>query len=132
MTQAELKLCAHCGLEGNPWLLTEEGTGCFSVGCSVCGVTTIYFATEAEAVAAWNRRADGWVSVEMRLPEGFGPLSEVLIATPIDTGGFSTWMGWRDRDCYNGWWSDDPDWDSRETITHWRPLPPPPAPPEAE
>ncbi len=53
----KLKSCPFCGL--------EIGVCCFDfgrrwqVGCGACSVSfDIDFATEAEAIGAWNKRAD--------------------------------------------------------------------------
>ena len=56
----ELKLCPFCG-EGaefcDPHCPVDDGfvaIGCLGVGC---GASQILMETEAEAIAAWNRRA---------------------------------------------------------------------------
>lgn len=67
-------------------------------------------------------RADGWISVEERLPEEFKP---VLIAAPgIDRAfcGWYTAQGWIDAEEGLGLGVDG--------VTHWRPLPPLPEPPK--
>jgi hypothetical protein len=42
-------------LYGGPYRY-ERATGANGVRCPTCSVTTPYFVTEAEAVAAWNTR----------------------------------------------------------------------------
>lgn len=46
-----------CPFDGeNSAHIQREGSACF-VRCMFCGVTTRLFTDEAEAIAAWNRRA---------------------------------------------------------------------------
>ena len=54
---AELKPCPFCGgiaLDVGPLYDAEKG---YVVKCIRCRCKTWYFATEAEAIEAWNRRA---------------------------------------------------------------------------
>jgi hypothetical protein len=104
--------------------------------------------TLAEAIAAWNRRADGWVSVEERLPE-LWPLSSgepsgfsspVLVA--VKAVGDCTWgltgtpyMVTEDRLAPEGVSKTDGPWENTqsEQVVAWREMPvyePLPAPPE--
>lgn len=53
-------------------LTWNEEVEIFAVECSACDFEGPPGATGAEAVAAWNRRASGWVPVSERLPEGIG------------------------------------------------------------
>jgi len=48
----ELKPCPFCGSEA--WI---DERGCFIVYCLGCGTGSNAFDTEAQAIAAWNRRA---------------------------------------------------------------------------
>lgn len=58
--------CPFCGGEAEYHVECEMVT----VRCSICGATTSGWWDEPEeAIAEWNRRADGWISVEERLPE---------------------------------------------------------------
>lgn len=57
----ELKPCPMCGNTGKKW--TEEygyesgdGYEQFYIECTACHVSTGYVESEAEAIAAWNRR----------------------------------------------------------------------------
>jgi hypothetical protein len=60
----ELERCPFC--EGTAYS-DPDGEG-DHIRCIDCGAT-ITRDTESEAVAAWNQRASGWVSVSERLPE---------------------------------------------------------------
>lgn len=65
----ELKPCPFCGGEANVDKQEED----FLVECEPCQVSRLGWTdSRPEAIAAWNRRADGWVSVDERLPEGVG------------------------------------------------------------
>jgi len=59
---------ANCPFCGGKAFFHEEVLGAI-VMCSVCNVGSNEFKEECEAIAAWNRREDGWVSVQDRLPE---------------------------------------------------------------
>ena len=88
-----------------------------------------------DADAVWNRRADGWISVDERLPEDGSGSPDVLVAikyrndlpekSPIICCGYmidGEWWTYREhscgavgRDVYKG-----------DKVTHWKPLPEPP------
>ena len=62
---SELKPCAHCGSVYTQvrWIgFTHTHNGAFEAGyrgeCTECGVITRAYHTEAEAIKAWNRRAN--------------------------------------------------------------------------
>lgn len=67
----KLAACPFCGGKAeivqshNPYVI-----------CSVCHASTPMFSWKADAVAAWNRRAEnaecGWISVKERMPETEG------------------------------------------------------------
>ena len=73
--------------------------------CLLSEIKTFCHKTEAEAIAAWNRRADGWIPVEERLPEE----GEIVI---VSNGGFINMV-------LNVF-------DAVEGATHWMPMPSPP------
>lgn len=92
------------------------------VGVQCMGCTAVLpagFDTEAEAVAAWNKRSGGeWVSVEERLPEP-GEIALCITSYGVRFVGINEAEGgevWR----YAGL-----DLESRK-VTHWQPLPAPP------
>lgn len=75
------------------------------------------FATESEAIAAWNRRATCWRPIEAAPKNG----TSIALANAAESiSGF--------------WHSKDNDWLSNELVpcvigfkpTHWMPLPEPP------
>ena len=62
---SDLKHCAHCGSVYTQvrWIgFTHTHNGAFEAGyrgeCTECGVITRAYHTEAEAIKAWNRRAN--------------------------------------------------------------------------
>lgn len=128
--------CQHCG--GKSGLLESEPSkarfnqGCahFAVSCSDfnCDVMpkgNLWHITPQDAVNAWNTRADGWISVEDKLPES---CSEVYIWPRPDFG----------LDCHSGYYyKHNNEWkaqsmqcfgveDHKVNVTHWMPLPEPP------
>lgn len=68
----ELKSCPHCN--GNGRIVSVSGfkSDRYRAVCEECGASTRECETEQEAVSAWNRRADGWIPVDERLPEKSG------------------------------------------------------------
>ena len=96
----------------------------YGVQCSCCGavVGKDTFPTEEAAIAAWNRRASGWISVEDRLPDFE---DDVLVVYRCDGQSYVKTA------CYiAGSWSSLYDEyrisNQEEIITHWQPLPEPP------
>jgi hypothetical protein len=109
--KTELLPCPFCG--GVPARFYIMGTE--AVACPACAAT-IGDPEPGRARAAWNRRADGWVSVEDALPsDGCAVLG--FCDGDIEMMTYDRQFGWyyidNDR-AYN-------------PVTHWRPLPPPPA-----
>ncbi len=136
----ELKPCPFCGGEaqivGGPedWSPTfndpDSGGDPIAVVCKNCNCGLYCFEDYEEAIAAWNRRADGWIPVEERLPE-----KDTLVLlylenenhSKITTGKIYT----SDDPQYNGEFCTGfdalcPVFLKREYITHWMPLPQPP------
>ena len=66
----ELKPCPFCGGEARIMLEEEDrpDDSFHNVYCTICGAQ-FWVKSKTEAVAKWNRRADGWIAVEERLPE---------------------------------------------------------------
>lgn len=64
---SELKPCKHCG--GEAQLYIYDG---YSLYCNSCQLMTAFYATEAEAIAAWNRRppAHKYTLEELREMDG--------------------------------------------------------------
>ena len=117
---SELKPCPFCG-HRQEWKsrYTPEDAGYWSVQCPRCDAAGPLMHSESQAIAAWNRRADGWVSVEERLPE-IGKRVLCLRKTGEQFVGVNELEG-------GEWWqaSRSP-WATRD-VTHWRPLPNPPS-----
>ena len=87
----ELKRCAHCGAEAMAET-SISGQG-WHVKCPGCRVSTGWRKTKAEAIADWNRRADGWVKCSERMPtkkdgDTFG---RVVAAGPTGTWALEWW-----------------------------------------
>lgn len=126
---SELRKCPFCGGEARTYTasrLDKSGgkrvyVDTWLVHCNGCKLNypadfNAPCATEAEAVAAWNRRAGGWVKCSERLPEAF---KDVLI---FDT----------DRVVRVAFYSPSSSgFDAYDTgvvynATYWMPLPEPP------
>ncbi len=108
--------CPFCGAA--PVLQPWDEVVCENDQCRV--VAAAAGRTDAEAVAAWNRRDPGWVPVTDRLPE------DGVDVLAVDCEGY-TGIGSFRRQPYSRW-----AWRSTglpaEDVTHWQPLPEPPAP----
>jgi hypothetical protein len=124
----ELKPCPFCGGEASlrkqGWIKVHPRTGksedLYTVACDTEGCNAKYAMwsdTPQEARAAWNCRADGWISVDEGLPEE----ADYYIVT----------NGKEVRSAF--YWECDTTFDEEETeelkggVTHWMPLPAPPA-----
>lgn len=137
MAETELLPCPFCGHEAVTY---RDSDGDWEAFCNndleLCsGNVASRFPTEAQAIAAWNRRipppseggGEGWRTIDSAPKDG----TPVLVPYPIFKRGNNTdvpdeyevmivyWkgVGW-DR----GWWM------LHEEPTHWQPLPSPPAP----
>lgn len=69
---SELKPCPFCGGEAivRPGDSPRIDSDVRFAGCEPCGIYGMFLdGLEAEAIAAWNRRVSGWVSVDEGLPE---------------------------------------------------------------
>lgn len=69
MSELKLKHCPFCGAEVH----LENNDGDYLVACEQCMIAVIppgeepgATATKEEAIAAWNRRADGWIPIKTR------------------------------------------------------------------
>jgi len=113
---SEIDNCKHCGgkaefkaiIAYSSYPERDEGF----VRCQECGASTGRVRVRQEAISAWNRRADGWISVKERLPE---PYTHVLCHAFGNV-----FVAMRDKD---GWMGLEY---ANEYITHWMPLPQPP------
>jgi len=129
---ADLLPCPFCGATAANGTVSVEcfrGRHLVECGCGApdcgCGARVTgpgwyagedYFETEAEAIAAWNRREPGWTSVSERLPEyGMDVLvranGSIEVAVVLRGEGGVFWSsGYVDG----------------LEVTHWMPLPKPP------
>lgn len=48
--------CPMCGAGGSPKITSSLRSSDFTVHCGKCSLTTVYYMTKAEVIAAWNRR----------------------------------------------------------------------------
>lgn len=134
MTEEEtLKPCPFCGGQATIQAFHHYPTQ-YWAQCAdnpPCSVEVGGFLSEAEAIAAWNRRADGWISVAERLPEvshenpryrclvsAAGYVSEKVYVMNVyaktTRGQAPRWEEPNGKLAYN-----EPEF--------WQPLPPPPA-----
>ena len=86
------------------------------VSCNKCGAKTALCDSEESAIAAWNHRTSGWISVEDRLPEE--DVMVLVYGEKNGTGGIYI------DEIYRG--NFDYAVCNDVTITHWQPLPDPP------
>jgi Lar family restriction alleviation protein len=108
MTDPKVLLpCPFCGGEAK-LDINDDHTNKVFIYCKTCGISTDTYlpSGKQEAIAAWNRRAGGWIPIKERLPD---PGKNVL-ATDGYSVRFVSLME-------NGLWKTviDP--------THWMPLP---------
>ena len=116
-----LKSCPFCGTSAG--VCAKEGL--FAAACDTWGcygsfaesLGRLVFSSYAEAIAAWNRRASGWISVDERLPEEEG---EYLVARSGLAYGVATFAV-SPGGAPSGIWS-------LPRVGHWQPLQPPEAP----
>jgi hypothetical protein len=80
----ELLQCPYCGFEAHMMHNSKIG---WKAGCkAICIVMTHWWETEAEAAAAWNRRAGSWQPVVHDDPYNDGPVW-------VDENGCVCWAG---------------------------------------
>jgi Lar family restriction alleviation protein len=117
----DLKPCPFCGGE------KVEIKGAYVrhafIECCKCGIAMVAGESKAEAIAAWNRRADGWIPVTERLPEEDNEEYLTCYATKDGIGVPTI------RTYIQGRWYADCEYVGRSKglVTHWMPLPQPPA-----
>lgn len=125
----ELKPCPFCGSDVIHHFEHSEGHESYGLQCTRCWTTGPQFGNKLDAITAWNTRpallrdaGDGWLPIESA-PNG------VWFLAHSERG----WIGLARRADPDyapgeGWFEDEhteylnPAW-----LTHWRPLPQPPA-----
>jgi hypothetical protein len=148
----KIERCAHCGgamktsvdpvvMDFNPPIYT------FTFRCDTCRcVTSFSCFTETIAIAAFNRRADGWTACRPgNMPEDddavhkykdsrmelctvivcerYQDSERFIVSTANRLNVKPTGTPYLDKQCTDGWvWSN-----GHQNITHWRPLPAPPS-----
>jgi Lar family restriction alleviation protein len=108
MTEQTLKPCPFCGSDD---VIFEGIPGCVSVVCEICECVKVGYDNHEQAIQAWNQRADGWISVDERLPEHN---TSVLVYRPR----------MHQKIHLTQWWQGDEK--KYMNVTHWQPLPAPP------
>lgn len=97
-----------------------------NAGCMNCGAGGPDATSDAEAIAAWNARPSGWLSVEAALPEAGEDEPYYLHLSNGDTcvGYLDFNEGWRgiETEAPIGELFND------AVVTHWRAVDPPPVP----
>lgn len=116
---SDLKPCPFCG--GKDAVLQDRGVmdGQLMLKfawCQRCGART-NAGDEATAIAAWNRRASQWVSVEERLPEEPG----VYLVVGLQHSNGEPYVATDVLHEKEGCW-----FFAYQSVTHWMPLPEPP------
>lgn len=107
----------------------------YAYRCIECGLRTRNFVSKENAAAAWNQRADGWISVDEQLPIDDGYYN-VTITSEDGKKFTSTFCIDIDGDFYT--WTSPTGvivdsniegifyYGGRVKVTHWQPLPEPP------
>ena len=113
-TTETLLPCPFCGATEGVYL-EQMSEHCGIARCSACNATHANN-TEAEAIAAWNRRSDGWRPIESAPKDG----TQVLLVDDAPT-----------PEAVIGYWDENTDWrhvpgEWPLSPTHWQPLPAPP------
>jgi Lar family restriction alleviation protein len=96
----------------------------YAYECDDCYCGTGHEESEAEAVAAWNKRPGGWVPVGERLPE-LGAMCLVWAGDNIDLMVYGADPDDSNATEHRGifYYLDDSVWHPYMYVTHWRELP---------
>ena len=114
----KLRECPFCGGEN---VFLEDGWNdynVFQVICKDCVMPYGEINSKQEAIDAWNTRADGWISVDERLPS----IERDALVYSID--GYCYLAQYDTLYCPKEWL--DSENEKLVGITHWQPLPEPP------
>lgn len=124
--QNGLFCCPFCGCARCYINEPEEGyNNGFHGQCAECLTRQMTWATENDARYDWNCRASGWIACAERMPEAprnilAAILGVMVIACFFDGENFIAAQNPNEPDDWD--WVIDP-----ATVTHWMPLPSPPA-----
>lgn len=112
---SELKPCPFCGGEAR---LSHAGAKhiIFCPNCVRLPADGGYINQE-QAIAAWNNRPDGWISVEDKLPT-VNKYGDVYVLVHMDEGFIAT-TTFVENEGFELWAESG-------EVTHWQPLPKPP------
>jgi hypothetical protein len=122
----ELKPCLFCGSPSGGAVIERSFSPLTpalqrrAVLCGDCGAEAMDYPDRTGAIAAWNRRADGWISVAERLPKVHDDVILMCVGRTQATSGYldgdGEWYVY--QDAYMG-----AGFVAAEMVTHWMPLP---------
>lgn len=127
----DLKPCPFCGCQPKvrktirfpKWkkgAIEAYEAVCLNYECLIYNANEQYFSSEKAAALAWNRRAEGWIHIDDKLPEDYENIlifvndlkSEPVQADVCYYDGDEAWL--------------DSGYNFGSDVTYWMPLPKPP------